>query len=75
MKFCQFGNILQVIGQFLKVQISIWQTLILSLGQLLWRQQQHQRKYFLAISVTRFGEILPIWQYSASLWAISKSLN
>ena len=23
------------------------------------------------ISVTRFGEITPIWQYSASLWAIS----
>ena len=27
------------------------------------------------ISVTRFGEILSIWQYSASIWAISKSLN
>ena len=26
-------------------------------------------------SVTRFGEISPIWQYSESLLAISKSLN
>ena len=26
-------------------------------------------------SVTRFGEISSIWQYAASLWAISKGLN
>ena len=26
-------------------------------------------------SMTRFGEISPIWQYSTSLWEISKSLN
>ena len=37
-------------------------------------QINHLRLCMLA-SVTRFGEISPNWQYTASLWAIFKSLN
>ena len=40
-----------------------------------WGQWSAAKVHFLLLSiVTRFGKISPIWQYSASLWAISKSL-
>ena len=37
---------------------------------LLYHTQEHVK-----ISVTKFGEISPLWQNSASLWAIFKGLN